>query len=494
VKISQLLHRTSFCRTEGRTRSYARLALVFPLIETTGRAKGRVVDEPTFVQKNCDQSYLNIIVESNDIRRCLRTPLPFLPSPSRTHTHNNPSDSSNCPPNYWSFSRPTIRLRSIPDLTLLAIESELTKSTRLYLKSSNPPTNVASATTPRTKGVELGYVHLCSPTQTYQVQQVSTSNSLFVAQPAMLLNPNTPTNQPKGETDATHEDGFAPSAISALKAIGQVKSVLELKPVQLDVQGLLQSVVPVWKWSNTETIGIDEVATNGVAVSKEEIFDQLPAPETQIEDAWRRLFAFEVRGYGYIPDQETLYRAWKEVMDIFVGEEGREAKLSADIFLGGGHLREDDNRELLEVVRRSIWWSPVLRKPRGTATGQDEDGELDETITTAWVGQLVLQHMAGRDQPVSVEQFMVVWRNLLPEKWGRGVGIDALRQESYRLETSVDGVAMIKTGLRTGRAADSSTKETGGLESVTRDPNARAETAGKRKWHEKFKDSRNVKR
>jgi hypothetical protein len=310
----------------------------------------------------------------------------------------------------------------------------------------------------------------------------------------MLSDQNTPTNQPKGETDAAHEDEVALSATGALKAVGQVNSVLELKPVQLDVQGLLQSMVPVWKWSNTDTVDIDEVAANGVAVSKRDIFDQVPAPEIQIEDAWRKLFAFEVRGHGYIPDQETLYRAWEEVMDIFVGEEGCEAELSAQIFLGGGYLCEDDNRELLEVVGRSIWWSPVLRKPTETAMGQDEDGQLDETITTAWVGKLVLQHMASGDKSVDVEQFMTVWRNLLPEKWGRGVGIDVLGQGSYQLETSLDGVAIIRTGVESSRARDSSTKEKDGLESVVKDPNARAGTTGKRKWHEKFKDSRNVKR
>jgi hypothetical protein len=162
--------------------------------------------------------------------------------------------------------------------------------------------------------------------------------------------------------------------------------------------------------------------------------------------------------------------------------------------LEGGYLCEDDNRELLEVVGRSIWWSPVLRKPTETATRQDEDGQLDEAITTAWVGKLVLQHMASGDKSVDVEQFMTVWRNLLPEKWVRGVGIDVLGQGSYQLETSLDGVAMIRTGVGSGRATDSSAKEKGGLESVAEDPNARAGTTGKRKWHEKFKDSRNVKR
>jgi sister chromatid cohesion protein DCC1 len=418
--------------------------------------------------------------------------------PAIPFTHTHPQQSFRLlelPPELLellsSDNPPTYVVHGI-QLNLTRNRFRLTKSTRLYLKSSNPPTNVTS-TTPRTKGAEAGYVHLCSPTQTYQVRQVSTSNSLFVTQPATLLNQNTPTNQPKGEADAAQEDEVALSAIGALKAIGQVNSVLELKPVQLDIQGLLQSMIPVWKWNNTDTIDLNEVAAKGAAVSKREIFDQLPAPETQIEDAWRRLFAFEVRGHSYVPDQETLYRAWEEVMDIFVSEEGREAELSAGIFLGGRYLCED-NRELLEAVGRSIWWSPVLRKPTGTAPGQDEDGELDETITTAWVGRLVLQHMANGDQSIGVEQFMTAWRNLLPEKWGRGVGIDVLGQGSYQLETSVDGVATIRTRGRTDGATDSSTKEKGLLESVAKDPNARAGTTGKRKWHEKFKDSRNVKR
>jgi len=76
-----------------------------------------------------------------------------------------------------------------------------------------------------------------------------------------------------------------------------------------------------------------------------------------------------------------------------------------------GNTCEDDlndgERELLDEARRVIWWSPFLRKHTETQMERDEIGELDRELTTAWVGELVLQHMANGDRAVDIEQFVI---------------------------------------------------------------------------------------
>jgi Sister chromatid cohesion protein Dcc1 len=263
------------------------------------------------------------------------------------------------------------------------------------------------------------------------------------------------------------------------------------------MRALLKGAVPVWRWN--DMIMLDVHPRPGGAISKRESFDQIPAPDGQIEHAWRDLFAFQLEGRGYVPDQETLYQAWKLAMHKFAIDGGFRAVMGVENFLDLDHVSEDDaddsERELLNAVRSAIWWSPVLRKPTGTAFGQEEIGELDQVMTTAWVGKLVLQHMSKGDTAVDAEQFITEWRNLLPEKWSVGLGFDVLDQESYHLETDVGGVRIIRwLGEDCSRATNGLAKEKGVLESVAKDSKPEAGVVGKRKWHEKFKDSRNIKK
>lgn len=285
------------------------------------------------------------------------------------------------------------------------------------------------------------------------------------------------------------------SATGALTAIGQVNSVLELKAVQLDVRALLKGLVPVWQWNDMTMLDIHKSV--GGAVSKREFFDQIPAPENRIEHAWRELFAFQLRDRGYVPAQETLYQAWKQVMHKFNMDGGIRPGLGPENFLEAT-LEDDLNdgeRELLNLVRSAIWCSPTLRKPADIATEQNEIGELDRAITTAWVGRLVLQHMSQDDRAVNAEQFITKWRNLLPEKWSNDLGFDLLNQSSYHLETNIDGVKSIRwVGEDCDREMNGVAKEKDGLGSLVRDTKPAAGAVGKRKWHEKFKDSRNVKK
>lgn len=271
--------------------------------------------------------------------------------------------------------------------------------------------------------------------------------------------------------------------------------MLELKAVQLDVWALLKGLVPVWQWN--DIMMPDNQNKTGVAMSKGELFNQIPAPENQIEHAWRELFAFQLQGRGYVPAQDTLYHAWTQVMDKFNMDGGFRPGLGPEDFLEAASEDDfnDGESELLNLVRSAIWRSPVLRKPADIAMQQNDIGELDRAITTAWVGRLVLQYMSKDGKAVDAGQFISKWRNLLPEKWSSDLGFDLLNQDSYHLEVGADGVKSIRwAGEGSGRETNGAAKEKDGLGSLARDTKPAAGAVGKRKWHEKFKDSRNVKK
>ena len=315
-----------------------------------------------------------------------------------------------------------------------------------------------------------------------------------MTQPTKLIPQGLLTNGRNGETNSAYEDEDVLCARGAVTGIGQVNSVLELQAVQLDFRALLRSLVPVWRWNDGPML--DRARSN---LSKRELFDHVPAPDDKIEYAWKELFAFQLNGRGYVPDSKTLYHAWKQVMLRYTLSEGIGAVLGAQNFSEPSNASEDDldngERELLDAVRYAIWWSPALRNPAEKATKQDEIRELDQVITTAWVGELVLRHMGNGGKAIDAEQLTISWRNLLPEQWGNGLGFDLLDQDSYQLRTAASGQRIIEwVGEDNSSVTSAVVKEKGGLESVARDAKTGSGTVGKRKWHEKFKDSRNVKR
>jgi hypothetical protein len=94
---------------------------------------------------------------------------------------------------------------------------------------------------------------------------------------------------------------------------------------------------------------------------------------------------------------------------------------------------------------------------------------------------------------VDAEQFMTRWRDLLPEKWDDEVQVNLLNPNRYRLEAGVDGVKSIRwVGDDPNREVVVVGKERDGLGSSAKDIKPVGGAAGKRRWHEKFKDSRNA--
>lgn len=410
------------------------------------------------------------------------------------------------------------------------------RTCRLYLKSSSQPEGSAHAgpaqktptQTPRTKAAE--YVHVVSPSQTYQVRQVSTSNALYVVRPSPLghgnndgLNRNgAAEGEVNGEGDGEEgiDQGIINTAPSAITAISQVGTVLELQKVEYDVVAHLRRVLPVW---GQGTI----VGATGPDVKKKEVFDQIPAPDAWIEEAWRMLFVMELDENGqdegdspvFIPDTETLLEAWEDAMRGFVLGGGPRGMGNERVLEARDFLEDDeDAKRALSIgtraAKRAIWRSPVLR---GVGQGDGEIGEALEPLyqkaTTKWVGELIMgsegEKVVSENEGNSKGQRFLerLWQ-LLPESWADGVKFGekgagqswgfVIEEEEGKLGGSMvtwretdGGAAAGPEGTERPGAKGSQAKKSG---QEAKGAAAAAPGLGKRKWHDKFKESRNIKR
>ena len=280
--------------------------------------------------------------------------------------------------------------------------------------------------------------HLVSDTATWQLRQVSTSNSIYVCD----------TVPPAAASISTFTDDVAPQG--ALNAIGQRGSVLECLPVAYDVEGLIRGMLPVWRGEmemEMETGGTLVEGGWGMGIGMRELEEGIPAPERVVREVCRRLCVLEVGGRAVVPGDEVLLEACEA---------------------GGGGLDSGGGDEELGPVQKAIY--KALPREGGGGGGIERDG------ATAWVGELLLRCMARRGG-VGVEAFLGRWRNCVPETWGGFVRVEGLREGAYEL-------------LEEGRQIRLCGEEGG--EVVPKDANGKVGTEGKkRKWHEKFKEQRN---
>ena len=259
--------------------------------------------------------------------------------------------------------------------------------------------------------------------------------------------------------------------------------MLELQPVSYDIISELRRVLPVW--ITNDVIGSENIRGSGrPPLSMQSVLEHIPAPDADIKAAMSELFVVELAGQLYIPDAKTLLEAWRSAVPNFnLRGTALHETLHAEDFLD-----VDGDDEVLAMTKRAIYDAPtpVLPSDEGrrlVGTRFTEDGGAK---TAAWVGCLLLETL---NDSSSVVEFTTSWRNLLPESWGPSVELGNLPATTY--ETQGEGTEM--TIRWTGRRfADQDLKGTS--VSATVDPTNDPQPSAKRNWHEKFRDSRNMKK
>ncbi|KAF9739822.1 hypothetical protein PMIN06_004897 [Paraphaeosphaeria minitans] len=315
-----------------------------------------------------------------------------------------------------------------PDLVQLL---EAPNPPQLSIKSLPPPAS-------DTPGAQPAYAVLCTPSKTFQIRQVQTSNSVFVTQPTLHAHGN-----------------HIPSPTTC--AIAACTATLELHPVDLSAVAYLQDALPVYD------IIAGEVDATHNAKSKAAVFSDIPLSNRQCEQAWTELVAFESSACSYRPSVDTLRQVWSSINAAALAE---GMKLDSQ-FLG---------YDLAELVREEGYPASLAQAifAHLAAAGQDTSGQwscLDRKKVVSFVGRTLLQAKQG-SAAYPVADFVDEWKDSLPEAWRGDADLKAI-DGAYDSPTTTTIVAHANPAPATP-------------ESVV--PKA---TAAKGKWHERFAKTRN---
>jgi sister chromatid cohesion protein DCC1 len=298
---------------------------------------------------------------------------------------------------------------------------------RLSIKSQ-PASGPARTTNPKP-----AYAVLCSPTSSFQLRQVQTSNSLFITKPALEAHGNE-------------------MPVPTTCAIASCTATLELHPSTESPLVHLQETLPIYD------IVDGEVDAAGNGKSKAVVFSHIPLSDGQCVNAWRELMAFEFAGSSWRPSANTLAQVWKSINSAALAE---GAKLDKQ-FLTDDILREATEEgypfELVQAI--------LLRL---AVHDQDSGGSwscLDRTKTAVFVGQTLLEAKEG--QAYLTAQFLDDWKDLLPEAWRDMVSVNLI-SGAYTLPSYT--TISFKKDAVTAAKADAANAKAG---------------SSSRKWHERF--------
>lgn len=277
--------------------------------------------------------------------------------------------------------------------------------------------------------------------------------------------------------DSTVTGGVDPEAV-ALTAIAKIDSMLELLPVVVDVEAHLRKLLPFYDKEQLVRLFENEDSTSPLVNEDMDQYvalaSQIPAPDVLIWRAWRQLCVSRCPGsranpriQHFIPDLQLLKSAWSSALVAYnIRSSGKGFMKQADF--------EDDGDGVIELlpVKIALWQHLRLM----------EDSILDRTKATTWVVRnlwlCMWEHSTnGHEMTYSRAMLEDMWRNALPQEYQDGASIDKLEAGTYDL-CMEHGEEMIRW---TGRS-----------EAITAAPPTTTKP-GKRKWHEKFRDSRNAK-
>ncbi len=315
------------------------------------------------------------------------------------------------------------------------------------------------------------HLHLCTRTQSYQVRQVSTSNSVYVIEPSSVG----PASRHGDDIMQLGESLAQPS--SAMAAIAKVDTMLELLPVSHDVKLMLERLLPLY--TAPELLSSEEEKSHflsqSTAASKAALVCDIPAPDFAIDQAWRDLLAFEFEGRCVRPSASTLLGVWQSVINWVTLE---RLDPTGDINFRGFFATEQAPSIAAAVAEAILISLEHDKIPSSTVSSM----HLDRAKVVRWIGMTLLQATSERldlNLQLFKEDYVTQWQDLLPEAWREDAVLNKLPAGSYAIEL-VEGQETISIGLE-----DSGSKTT-----QTATSEAAKATSGKRKWHEKFKAQR----
>ena len=311
-------------------------------------------------------------------------------------------------------------------------------------------------------------MHLCSEDleKSWSLRQVSTSNEVYIVQ-VSDLRPNDITNEDIEMADAGRQPAI-------LTAIARTDSMLELLPASVDIEAHLRRLLPVYDEDQLTSLFErgGELAQVDSESEKEyiEVASQIPASDVSIRKVWQRLCVSRTPGSRkrcFIPTLSLLQSAWNSALAAYhirASGTGPMERLDFDDV-------NDGAGELLPV--KTALWRRLCSKD---GSSLDMDQTVMWVVRTLW--ECTWEGLATEHRKTDkLSRVEGIWRDALPREYSKRASVDQLEVGTYELYEEA-GEEMIRWTQKTGVVP--------ALQPAAAKP-------GKRKWHEKFRDSRNVK-
>ena len=284
---------------------------------------------------------------------------------------------------------------------------------------------------------------LCAPDKAYSLRQVSTSNTVYIAQPTSIPNDSL------GRT--------------SLEAIAQSTSTLELQQTKnASAIPYIKAALPTY----TSTGHYDSKD----AISKDELFANIPLSNAECERDWIELACFELKDpcQSLIPSDGIKLKAWQSILEVATAK-------SVDLTQA---LNQSDQPTIISSENEwPVELSQAVVRSMASDTAASDTLQLDQTKCARVIGLMLLKDQTqNSSKSTPVQPFLKVWADLLPEKW-RGLAEITQLEHHSRLENGSQDITFVEGGsdVIVKNAAPEATKSTLGA---------------KRKWHEKFRASK----
>jgi sister chromatid cohesion protein DCC1 len=277
--------------------------------------------------------------------------------------------------------------------------------------------------------------------------------------------------------EATGLDLALARGSEAMTAIAKVDTMLELLPVSLDARLMLERVLPIYDASGglSAEEATSHFRSHSTAASKSALFADIPAPDSQIEQAWRDLLAFDFEERCARPSAATLLSVWQSIIDYSTLE---QLDMTGDVNFKGFFQTEQASPTDALVAEAILLSLQDWSLPNSTAHSL----HLDRPRVVSWVGRTLLQARSEKpgSKPLRTEDYVNQWQDLLPESQREDAELHKLPEACYAIEV----------GEGKGTILWRSLDDTGSGPAQTAIAGATKATSGKRKWHEKFKAQR----
>ncbi|KAF2734936.1 sister chromatid cohesion protein-like protein Dcc1 [Polyplosphaeria fusca] len=306
---------------------------------------------------------------------------------------------------------------------------ELPAELLALLDAPDPPLLSMKSQAP--SSAKPAYVVLCTPTSTFQLRQVQTSNTVLITQPTL---------------EAHDSDIPVPTT----RAMATCTTTLELHPADGTPIESLTELLPLYH------IVDDEVDASGNGKSKDGVFRDIPFSDGQCNRVWQDMMAFEFAGSCWRPSANTLIQVWRSI---------NQAAVADGIKLDKQFLTEDLMRAVDEDAHPAdLVLAILMRLNTETESNNGPWSCLDCTKTVSFVGTALLDAKIGLSDYATTD-FIESWKDCLPEVWRNETNLKAI-DAAYSLPSP--STIRSKKSLDTAKA------------------DAAPKAGSQRKWHEKF--------